>query len=327
MKRKEGGPKIGLVLSGGAGKSFFQVGALCALLEVGVRPHFVVAVSAGALAAAKYVECYDARELELMVSLKFKKPPFYKNTRSLICHPFRTKSLLCNAPLRKIIDEIKIDRIFQSPIELQIATTDILKREEHFFSNRDQNTDVFKRAILASTALPGFFEAVEINGEMHIDGGMFNPLPIKRAVQAGCDMIIVIDSDATEDHISLRQFMKMGWTECQSRGYHIPIKALSDIEIDRTLRINKRIRAFESLRHKLVDKFGPNCEDNINQMFEDALQYFHYDQNNREIQIVSVCPKQNILKSHFKWTSEEVAEMIADGKRAAKRELKRVGLI
>jgi len=300
------------------------------LIEAGIKPHFVVAVSAGALVAAKYIEgkCANARELELMAFSKFKNLPFRKNIGSLIRHPIRTKSLLNNDPLMKIINEIKFDQIFDSLIDFEISTTDILSREEKFFSNREiHDSDTFAKAILASTALPGFFKAVHIGKSMFIDGGMVEPLPIKRAIRAGCDTIIVIDADPTKDEILSKEFKEMGWMDCLARGYHTPIKRLSVAEIERTLQINERINAFKSLRHKLVEEFGSESEEKINQIFEETLKYFHYHENNKEIKLVVLCPEKPALKSPLKWTPEGIKKMILDGKNIAKSELKKAHLV
>ena len=46
--------------------------------------------------------------------------------------------------------------------------------------------------ILASTAVPGIYPAVDIQGEPHVDGGIFMNTPLKPAIDAGANILHVI---------------------------------------------------------------------------------------------------------------------------------------
>ena len=59
---------------------------------------------------------------------------------------------------------------------------------EHWFHSGDVS-----QALLASTALPGFFPPVQIDGESFIDGGVVNNVPISKAIELGCKHIFVLD--------------------------------------------------------------------------------------------------------------------------------------
>ena len=47
-------------------------------------------------------------------------------------------------------------------------------------------------AILASTAIPSIFPPVAVDGDVLVDGGVVNNVPISRALAAGCDRIYVL---------------------------------------------------------------------------------------------------------------------------------------
>jgi len=47
-------------------------------------------------------------------------------------------------------------------------------------------------AILASSAIPSMFPPVTIDGDVLMDGGVVNNVPISRALSAGCDRIYVL---------------------------------------------------------------------------------------------------------------------------------------
>jgi predicted patatin/cPLA2 family phospholipase len=44
----------------------------------------------------------------------------------------------------------------------------------------------------ATCAIPLLFPAIEINGQAYYDGGCSDPIPWKRAFEAGCDRVVVI---------------------------------------------------------------------------------------------------------------------------------------
>jgi len=50
----------------------------------------------------------------------------------------------------------------------------------------------FPDAVLASTAIPGFFEAVAISGGHYVDGGVVSATSVDVATDAGCDAILCI---------------------------------------------------------------------------------------------------------------------------------------
>ena len=50
----------------------------------------------------------------------------------------------------------------------------------------------FPDAVLASTAIPGFFEAVGISGGHYVDGGVVSATSVDVATDAGCDAILCI---------------------------------------------------------------------------------------------------------------------------------------
>src|SRR5918996_1132158 len=50
----------------------------------------------------------------------------------------------------------------------------------------------FSDAVLASTAIPGFFESVRIEGRHYVDGGVVSATSVDVATDAGCDAILCI---------------------------------------------------------------------------------------------------------------------------------------
>jgi NTE family protein len=71
-------------------------------------------------------------------------------------------------PLRAILAEaIDFERLAQAPIKLFITATNVRTGRGHVFKNDAITPDV----LLASACLPTMFQAIEIDGEPHWDGG------------------------------------------------------------------------------------------------------------------------------------------------------------
>jgi NTE family protein len=50
--------------------------------------------------------------------------------------------------------------------------------------------------LAASAALPGLFAPVELDGHLHVDGGVLEPLPVGRALDLGAAVTYVLDVTA-----------------------------------------------------------------------------------------------------------------------------------
>jgi NTE family protein len=60
------------------------------------------------------------------------------------------------------------------------------------FGSPDAPEAPFPDAVLASTAIPGFFESVGIGGRHYVDGGVVSATSLDVATDAGCDAILCI---------------------------------------------------------------------------------------------------------------------------------------
>jgi NTE family protein len=63
------------------------------------------------------------------------------------------------------------------------------------------------RAVMASTALPGLYAAVRIDGEAYVDGALIRTMNASLAFEAGCDLVICVnplvafDSSGVKSHV------------------------------------------------------------------------------------------------------------------------------
>ncbi len=184
-------PEVAFVLSGGGVLGAAQVGQLQALIGAGILPDVVIATSVGALnAAAVATEPDDAgmnRLAEVWTGLKtediFPGSRFARAwnvvSRGDHIHP--------NTGIRKLVEQLPVGAFEETEIPLWISATNLRTGEEAWFSRGP-----LLQAILASTALPGIFPPVPIDGELYIDGGVVNNVPISKAIELGARRIYVL---------------------------------------------------------------------------------------------------------------------------------------
>lgn len=188
--------KVAFAFSGGGPLGAMQVGALKALLEFGVVPDMVVGTSVGALNAtwtafdptAEGAASLEKLWLGLTDADLFPGGRFKASWARFLV---RGNRVFENSGIRKLVDSRLGEdvRFEDASIPLGIVATQLDHGEEKLF-----NSGRIMEPLLASTAMPGVFPPVEIDGEMYIDGGVVNNVPIAPAASMGARTIYVLNS-------------------------------------------------------------------------------------------------------------------------------------
>ena len=93
-----------------------------------------------------------------------------------------------NTGLRAIIEAgIDYENLEDATIPIEVVTTSLTDGRERWIGHGPA-----VEAILASSAIPSIFPPVTIDGDLLVDGGVVNNVPISRAIEAGCDRIYVL---------------------------------------------------------------------------------------------------------------------------------------
>ena len=209
-------PKIGLVLSGGAARGLAHVGVLKALEEQGIRVDAIAGTSMGAVIGGLYASGYKIDELEkLALDIDWQEALSDDPPREDI--PFRRKqddrdflvrqklsfrddgslglplgviqgqnlSLLLESLLAHSSDIRDFDKL---PIPFRAVATDIVNGDKVVFRKGH-----LPQVIRASMSIPAVFAPVEINGQLLVDGGRVDNIPVDVAREMGVDRVIVVD--------------------------------------------------------------------------------------------------------------------------------------
>jgi NTE family protein len=179
------------VLSGGASLGAEQAGMLEALLEAGICPDVLVGTSIGAANAAFLAADPSLERARALSELWRRTRPrevFPLNPLGVARALLRTGALFPTAPFRRLLERaLPYRRIEEARVPLRIVATRFDDGSEAVF-DRGPVID----AVLASTALPGVFPPHEVEGQLYLDGGLADQVPIGPAVQAGADTVYVL---------------------------------------------------------------------------------------------------------------------------------------
>ncbi len=190
-------PRIGLALGGGGARGLGHVAILEVLDDMGLKPAVMAGTSIGALLGAAYAAGWSGKEIRahLLEALGDR----FGLIRQLLGARSQPRQHILNVlPLRSALLDPKalLDLVLPSrlpedtgdlAIPMAIVATDMLAREAVAFWHGDLKTQ-----IAASIAIPVLFSPVTIDGRVHADGGLSNPLPLD-VLDGRADILIGID--------------------------------------------------------------------------------------------------------------------------------------
>lgn len=180
----------GLIVEGGASRTYYAVGVMDAMMEAGIPVDYLGGASAGISNAMNYASGQVGRGIKIGMTYVPKKE--YSGFRHML-NP-RNRSLYnIDYVFRKIPDELvpyDYDKFSEYKGYAEAAVTNMETGTAEYI--KIQNPRNGWNVLVASCSLPIMFPAVVINGTKYMDGGIADSVPFKRAMDVGCDKIIVI---------------------------------------------------------------------------------------------------------------------------------------
>jgi NTE family protein len=185
-------PRTAFVLAGGGSRGAVQVGMLDELIRRGIRADRVYGASVGAINGASYASNPTPEGIERMAEnwRAIKGTDIFP--RSALDGPWaflqKRAAVHSNVGLRRIIElGVDFENLEDARIPVEVVTTSLTDGRERWITRGPAI-----EAILASSAIPSIFPPVTIDGDVLVDGGVVNNVPISRALLAGCTRIYVL---------------------------------------------------------------------------------------------------------------------------------------
>lgn len=178
------GKNVALVLGSGGARGLAHIGAIEALEERGYTITSIAGCSMGSIIAGMYAAG----------QLKEAKEWFLQVDKQLILRMMDINLLSGNSLVKgqRIIQELQTivpDRPIEDLlIPCTIVASDMLNTEEVLF----RSGSLFE-AVRASISIPLFFQPVQIENRLLIDGGILNPLPLHAIERTEGDILVAAD--------------------------------------------------------------------------------------------------------------------------------------
>jgi len=181
-----------LAFSGGGIKALAFNGAIRMLEKANIMPGIkrIVATSAGALLGIFLVCGFSANEIiEIVTERDFKHLKDNSNLmenvhRFIFYYGFYSGELIDswiaeNFELKGINPEITFKEVYEQFNKDFIVTGTHLNKREIVYFNKDNTPDMpVKTAVRISISIPLFFEPIELNGDIYVDGALLGNYPI-----------------------------------------------------------------------------------------------------------------------------------------------------
>jgi len=214
-------PKVGLVLSGGGARGMAQIGVLKALERHNIPIDMIAATSLGAVVGGLYASGYtpaeiesiavttnwddvlslteETRRTELFIDQKRAEDRSFLLLRFDGLQPVLPPAVSSGQRLTEFLSTLTLQALYHPDpnfdalrIPFRAVSTDLIsgKRVVLFSGSMAE-------ALRASATVPLLFHPVERDGMELIDGGLLSNIPVDVVRNAGCDIVIAVNSTSS----------------------------------------------------------------------------------------------------------------------------------
>ncbi|MBE6007837.1 MAG: patatin family protein [Lachnospiraceae bacterium] len=178
----------GLILEGGGMRGVYTAGVLDLFLEKGYEFKNVFGVSAGACHACSFLSKQKGRAFR--VNVDYIDDKNYGGFVNWV----KTGSFFNNAMLFDEIpnelDPYDYDAFNRNESDLYAVATNCITGKAECLKVYDMKRDI--DAICASSSLPLMAKVVSFRGGKYMDGGIADPIPVKKSIEMGNDKNVVV---------------------------------------------------------------------------------------------------------------------------------------
>lgn len=185
--------KVGLALSGGGARGLAHIGVLKVLEQEGVPIDCLAGTSMGGLIAVAYAAGMSTDLME-QEALRMASP---RRLLALSDLSLPRRGFFKGQKVREYLAGYLGDRTFDDlRLPLALVAVDLNTGREVYLT-QGRVVD----GVRATIALPGIFTPVEQDGQLLVDGGLLDNLPVDAARHMGADVVIAVDV-SSDEHVT-----------------------------------------------------------------------------------------------------------------------------
>lgn len=182
---------VGLALGGGAARGWAHVGVIRALEEAGLRVCAVAGTSIGAMVGAFYA----AGRLQALAELGGELSRV--GVARLMDPTVGRAGLFSGEKVCNLLrEQLAVREIESLPLPFAAAAVNLSSGEEVVFRAGD-----LVAAIRASISIPGVFAPMHHEGQLLVDGGLVDPLPVGIVRSLGAEQVVAVDLNFADERI------------------------------------------------------------------------------------------------------------------------------
>ena len=213
MKKKD----VALALSSGGARGLAHIGAIEELEANGYRISSIAGCSMGALVGGVYAAGKLEEFRDWMKTIDRKKMLELTDFSFSLNHIVKGKRII--EAIMEFVPDMAIEDL---PIPYCAVATDLKAGKEVVF-----NKGSLFEAIRASISLPSFYEPVQRDGMILIDGGVINPSPLNRVERKAGDILVGIDVSGHDYKSQWEEKQRL--TEIQKKDQSLKAKILDKL--------------------------------------------------------------------------------------------------
>lgn len=270
---------IGVIDVGGGLRGIYGAGVFDYCMRNGIQFDYCIGVSAGSANIVSYSAGQEGRNYYYFHDYSFRKE--YMSLGNFIRKGSYLDMDYIYSTLYNSDGERPLDfpAVARSNTPLCIVATSARTGKPVYFSKMDIKQDCYD-VIKASCSIPIVNRPYFINGEPYYDGGISDPIPIEKAMDAGCERIVVILTKPTDwyrDDRMERIFSRLIQRQYPKVADLISHRnALYRMKLERVKKLVPDGRAL-ILAPKTIYNMGTLTKDqeSLQNLYDDALQDAH----------------------------------------------------
>lgn len=178
----------GLILEGGTFRAIFSAGCMDALLDNNIMFPYCIGVSAGITDGFSYISKQKERNLDILVNYRHDKRYIGKRNflkcRSLFGLDFAYDTV------PNELHPFDWETFRQYEGKIRVGVTNARTGEAEYMDG--MKLDKRCTMLRATCAIPLVFPEIEIDGNIYYDGGLRDPIPIRKSIEDGNEKNLII---------------------------------------------------------------------------------------------------------------------------------------
>ncbi len=177
-----------LILEGGTFRPIFSSGVMDALLDNDIHFPYVIGVSAGITDGFSYVSQQQKRNLDILVNHRHDKR--YVGIRNYISDRSLFGLKFAYETIPNELYPFDWETFLNNPVTIKVGVTNVHTGQIEYLDGKklDKQCNMLK----ATCAIPFAFPVITIDDKQYYDGGICDPIPVKKAIEDGNEKMLIV---------------------------------------------------------------------------------------------------------------------------------------